>query len=35
MQENQDDIDIVETSEPFSITLSVLKRHIISSADCN
>jgi len=39
MQENhrigQDDSDIVETSEPFTITLSALNRHIIPSADHN
>jgi len=39
MQENhrneQDNSDIVETSENFAITRSALNRHIISSEDCN
>jgi len=39
MQENhrygQDDSDIVETSELFTITQAALNRHIISSADYN
>jgi len=37
MQENhrngQDDSDIVETSEPFTITRGGMNRHIISSAE--
>jgi len=39
MQENhrngQDDDDIVETSEPFTITRAALNRQIISSRDYN
>jgi len=39
MQENlkdgQDDSDIVETSEPFTITRAALNRQIISSEDYN
>jgi len=39
MQENhrngQDDSDIVETSEPFTIKQAALSRHIISSASYN
>jgi len=31
----QDDSDIVETSEPFTITRAALNRHIISSAGYN
>jgi len=31
----QDDCDIAETSEPFTITRAALNRHIISSADYN
>jgi len=31
----QDDGNIVETSEPFTITRAALNRHIISSADYN
>jgi len=31
----QDDSDIVENSEPFTITRAALNRHIISSADYN
>jgi len=37
MQDNhtngQDDSDIVETSEPFTIRRAALNRHIISSAE--